>query len=147
MQTWIDLKFADGEYTFKLGLGQIAEIERKCGAGIGAIYARTLRGRFGMSDDDVMPTEAEYRFSELVEVIRQALIGGGEGIVDGADVRVSSTRANDLIEYYVIGVGDRRMAMQRTWAVAAAILASLIEGYTPPKKGVPGESPATQTNG
>jgi hypothetical protein len=147
VQTWIDLKFADGEYSFKLGLGQIVEIERKCNAGIGAIYARTLRGRFGMSDDEAMPTEAEYRFVELVEVIRQGLVGGGQGLVDGADVRVSSTRANDLIESYVIGIGDRRMAMKRTWAIAAAILASLIEGYTPPKKDEPGESPATQTNG
>jgi hypothetical protein len=147
VQTWIDLKFADGEYSFKLGIGQIAEIERKCGSGIGAIYARTLLGRYGMGDGDIMPTQAEYRFSELVEVIRQALIGGGQGLVDGQDVKVSSVRANDLIESYVLGLTDKRMAMRQTWALAASILAALIEGYSPPKKDEPGESPATPKKG
>lgn len=142
MQTWIDLKFADGEYTFKLGLAQIAEIERKCDAGIGAIYARTLQGRYGLGDADIMPTEGAYRFSDLVEVIRQGLIGGKHGTVDGTDVLVTSTRANELIANYVLD-GPDRMAMRQTWALAAAILAALIEGYSPPKKGEPGESPAT----
>jgi len=143
VQTWIDLKFADGEYSFRLGLPQIAEIERKCGAGIGAIYARTLRGRYGIGDDEIMPTEADYRFPELVEVIRQGLIGGASGVVDKMEVKVSSVRANDLIDAYVLGISERRMALRQTWALAAAILAALIEGYSPPKKGEPGESPAT----
>lgn len=137
MQTWVDLHFADGEYSFKLGLEQIALIEKECNAGIGAIYARTLRGRWGMGDDEIIPTEAEYRFSELVQIIRLGLIGGG----------MESHRVNPLIRAYVTDVGDQRVAMRRTWSLAAAILASLIEGYTPPKKAQPGESPATPMKG
>lgn len=143
MQTWIDLKFADGEYTFKLGLAQISEIEKKCDGGIGAIYARILRGRYGLGTDDILPTEADYKFGELVEVIRQGLIGGGAGKVDGKDVTVSPIRANDLVNAYVIGVGDTRQALKTAWALAASILAALIEGYTPPGEGSAGESPAT----
>lgn len=143
MQTWIDLKFADGEYCFKLGLEQIKEIERKCDAGIGAIYARTSKGRYGFEDGQVYPEIAEYRFPELVEVIRQGLIGGNCGIVDGADVRVSSVRANDLIEAYLLSPTDKRVVMTEVWALAYAILNALIHGYEPPKKDQPGAGPAT----
>lgn len=143
MQTWVDLKFADGEYTFKLGIGQIAEIERKCDAGIGAIYARVMRGRYGLGVDEIMPVDAEYRFAEMIEVVRQGLIGGGGGVVDGNGVRVTSIRANELLERYVYGNGFDRQALRETWALTAAILGALIEGYDPPKKAEPGESPAT----
>jgi hypothetical protein len=145
VQTWIDLPFADGVYTFKLGLAQISEIEKKCDAGIGAIYARTLAGRYGLGEGEVLPTEGAYRFGELVEIIRQGLIGGKHGLVDGVSVLVTSQRANELLANYVLDGGDR-MVLRQTWALAAATLSALIEGYQPPKKDEPGESPATQTS-
>ena len=112
-------------------------------SGIGAIYARILRGRYGLGVDDIMPTEAEYKFGELVEVIRQGLIGGGQGKVDGRDVTVSAITANDLVNAYVIGAGDARAALKVAWALSASILATLIEGYRPPGEADAGESPAT----
>lgn len=142
MQTWIDLPFADGRYVFKLGLEQIKEIERKCADGIGAIYGRTRKGRYGFASGEALPDEGQYRWPELVEVVRQSLIGGGDGIVDGADVKVSAVRANDLIESYLLGATDKRMAMTEVWALAYAILVALIEGYTPPKKDEPAKVPA-----
>jgi hypothetical protein len=147
VQTWVDLKFADGEYRFALGLAQISEIERKCDAGIGEIYARVLAGRYGLGVDDILPTEARYKVSDLVEVIRQMLIGGGRGEVDGSEVKVSSIRANDLLNSYVLAMSDQRMAMREVWALAAAGLSALIEGYTPPKKDLPGDGPATPQSG
>lgn len=144
MQTWVDLKFADGAYTFKLGMAQIVEIEQKCGSGIGAIYARTIKGRYGYQDGEIYPEQAEYKFAELLEVVRQGLIGGNAGIVDGKPVTVSSVRAGDLIERYVVGASDQRMAMTQVWSLAFAILAALIEGYTPPKKGEPAPSRPTR---
>jgi hypothetical protein len=144
VQTWVDLKFADGEYVFKLGVGQIAEIEQKCGSGIGAIYARTIKGRYGYKDGEVYPDLAEYRFPELVEVIRQGLIGGNSGLVDGQSVTVSPVRASDLIERYVTSATDLRMAMTQVWSLAYAVLSALIEGYTPPKKGEPAPSRRTR---
>jgi hypothetical protein len=147
VQTWVDLKFADGAYTFKLGMAQIVEIEQKCGAGIGAIYARTIKGRYGFKDGEIYPDLAEYRFGELVEVIRQALIGGASGEVNGMPVTVSSVRANDLVDLYILKATDQRIAMTQVWALAFAILSALIEGYTPPPKDEPGVSPATETSG
>lgn len=146
MQTWLDLPCFDGVYTFKLGLAQISEIEKKCDAGIGAIYARTLAGRYGLDEAAVLPTEGAYRFSELVEIIRQGLIGGKHAMIGGADVLITSTRANELIQNYLLD-GPDRIVMRQTWAIAASVLSALIEGYTPPKKDEPVESPATQTKG
>lgn len=134
MQTWIDLRFADGEYSFRLGLAQISEIERRCDAGIGAIFARTSKGRYGFADGEIVPEAAEYRFGELVEVIRQALIGGNAGIVDGNEVKVSSLRAGELIDRYVLAVTDQRMILTEVWKLAYSILHALMHGYTPPPK-------------
>lgn len=142
MQTEVDLPCFGGIYTFRLGLAQIRELESKCDAGIGAIYARTLRGRYGLEENEIYPIQGDYRFSELAEVIKQGLIGGKHAYIDGADELVSSARAAELIQNYVLD-GQDRMVLRQTWALAAAVLSALIEGYTPPKKAVPGESPAT----
>lgn len=145
MQTWVDLPCFDGTYTFKLGLAQISELEKKCDAGIGAIYARTLRGRYGLGDGDVMPDQADFRFTELVEVVRQGLIGGAKALVDGVDVTVTGARANQLVANYLLD-GPERMVMRQTWALAASVLSALIEGYDPPKKKAPLE-PGELTKG
>lgn len=142
MQTWIELPFADGKYLFKLGLAQISELERKCDAGIGRIFARTRTGRYGFKPGEALPDDGQYRWPELVEIIRQGLIGGASGIVDGKDVVVSAVRANELIESYLLSPTDRRLAMTDVWALAYTVLSALIEGYVPPK-GEPGEGPAT----
>ena len=146
MQSWLDLPCFDGVYTFKLGLAQISEIEKKCDAGLGAIYARTLRGRYGMAEGDILPVEGQYRFAELVEVIRQGLIGGKHALVDGVDVLITSARASELIQNYVLD-GSERMVVRQTWAIAAAILSALIEGYDPPKKKEPEPEPVAPTKG
>lgn len=142
MQTWIDLQFADGEYPFALGLQQINELEKKCDAGLGRIFARTLAGRYGLDVDQIQPELAEYRYGDLIEVVRQGLIGAGamglRGKVDGLDVPpLSSSRANDLVSAYLINPTTQRMAVKFTWKVAATVLAALIEGYAPPKKKEP----------
>ena len=110
---------------------QIAELEKKCDAGLGKIYARTLAGRYGLAADDVLPLEADYRFAELIEVIRQGLIGGDYGVVDGVNVTV---RPNDLVAAYLFSPSDHRQPVKETWALAAAVLSALVEGYVPPQK-------------
>lgn len=147
MQTWCEIDFANGRYRAALGLEQIKEIERACDAGIGAIFARTSKGRYGFLEGEVFPELAEYRFPELAEVIRQALIGGGSGSVDGAIVKVPDFRANELVQAYLFGINDQRMTMTRIWALAYQILHALVNGYSPPKKGEPAEKPATQKKG
>lgn len=141
MQSWVDLPCFDGVYSFKLGPAQINEIQNKCGAGIGKVYARTMAGRFALGESDFQPDLAEFRFEDLVEIIRQGLIGGKHALVDGVDVLITSARANELISNYVLD-GDDRMVLVQTWALAANILDKLMHGYTPPKKEEPAPAPA-----
>lgn len=110
---------------------QIAELEKKCDAGLGKIYARTLAGRYGLKADDVLPLDGEYRFPELVEIIRQGLIGGDYGVVDD---RVVIVRPNDLVSAYLFSPSDHRQPVKETWALAASVLSALVEGYVPKKK-------------
>lgn len=128
MKTHVDLKFADGEYRFALGLAQIHELQTKCSAGIGAIYARVLQGRVP-AEDIGHPLYGAYHVGDLVETIRQGLIGGGEGQVDGQVVQVTATRANELVERY--GPGADGVPLAEMWKLAAAILFAKIEGYEP----------------
>lgn len=129
MQTHIDLPFADGEYRFALGLAQIHELQTKCGAGIGAIYARVLQGRVPDDPNVGHPHYGAYDVRDLVETIRQGLIGGGEGRADGAEVKVTASRANELVERY--GPGADGVPLSEMWKLAASILYAKIEGYGP----------------
>ncbi len=126
----IDLAFADGTYRFALGLGQIRELQTKCGAGLGEIYARVIQGRV---PDEVAsaggghPAFARYTLDDLYEAIRQGLIGGGAGIVDGVEVKVGALRANELVARYL-----EPMPITQWWDLAAAVLFATVEGYDDP---------------
>lgn len=129
MATHIDLKFADGEYRFALPLERIDELQSKTGVGIGGLYARVLQGR---QESDPLaeghPAYAAYFARDLYETVRQGLIGGGEGTVDGQPVVVTTIRANELVERYLA-----TMPLREQWDVAAAILFACIEGYDDPE--------------
>ena len=134
-QTSITLPFADGEYVFRLGIAQINEIQNRTGDGIGAVFARMLKGRFYRSSPagEVVigdPTQAEYRIEDLLVVIRQGLLGGGKAIVDGAEIDVDAARVNQLMLGYVFPAEG--CPIKDAWALASAILHPAIEGYDPP---------------
>lgn len=146
MRTHIDLPFADGEYRFALGLAQVHELQTKCKAGIGQIYARVLQGRVPDAPDIGHPLYATYQIDDLYETVRQGLIGGGEGRVDGQTVTVTAMRANELVERYL-----HPAPLAEAWKLAAAILFAKVEGYAPAldeaKKKAEGEPPETTTVG
>ena len=134
METSITLEFADGEYLFALGLRQINEIQNVCDMGIGAVFARVARGIYHRKTEsgEVLfgdPTQAEYRIEDLTAVIRQGLIAGGRGTVDGQPVTVDQTRANQLIDGYVLA---ERQPIETSWKLAYTILAGRIVGFQAP---------------
>ena len=146
MQTSIDLPFADGIYSFRLGLAQINELQAKCGVGIGGLYARLLRGRYVIDTVSLgLTTEAEFHLADVVEPIRQGLIGGKRGEVDGQAVVVSSIAAARLVDNYLCaGDGTLQVPLREAWNLAVAIMSALVEGYAP-KKAEPAEAPASGT--
>lgn len=69
--------WADGQYTFRLPIGQVRELEEKCGLGVYEIYLRMAA--------------RQWRFDHLRETIRLGLIGGG----------MSPVEALKLVQRYV----------------------------------------------
>lgn len=59
----VDLDWADGHYTFRLGWGELEKLQEACGAGPWMIHARLASGAWKLAD--------------IRETIRLALIGGG----------------------------------------------------------------------
>lgn len=83
-----------------------------------------------------VPHECEAFIDDVYQTVRLGLIGGGQGQVDGADVKVSVLRAKQLIETYA-----HTVPLKETWDLAVAILAAKIEGYEPQKKSPPDPAP------
>lgn len=111
MQTEIALPFANGEYLFRLPIKRIIEIEEKAGP-IDLVKHRLMHGGWSIHD--------------VVETLRQGLIGGAKGEVNGKAIDVTALRANSLIENYVDG-----HALAEHHLTAKAIIAALYVGYAP----------------
>lgn len=151
MSNTIDMEFGDGEYTFGLPLPQINELQNKCGPGpqgfIGAIFARVLTGAVSVTDEltgetkvYLDPARAQFSIADIVETIRQGLIGGGKGVVNGEEIEVTPAIANRLINAYVL---DR--PLKGSWEVAVGILGACIHGFDPPKNLEPAVERAPET--
>lgn len=133
MSNSIELEFGDGQYLFALPLVQINELQRKCGVGIGGLYARVCKGCLLVEGEWLLnPGMAEFFALDLVETIRHGLIGGAKGTVSGEEVKVTPILANQLVEAYVLG-----RPLIEAWKTATTVLGTCILGYAPPKKAEP----------
>lgn len=131
MASPLTLEWADGSYDFKLTWLGCAEVEKKGEAGIQAIYERVMLGQSHLSD--------------VVEIIRQGLLGGGSAIVDEQEVEIKPALANRLISRYV--TGDEAAPFVDSWNLAKVILHTFVVGHdsaadAPKKKA---EEPAGST--
>lgn len=89
--------FGDGEKSFRLTPEMITELERKAGAGIGALIRRVFNQEFSQAD--------------IHETIRLALIGGGQSPKD-ADALVAAYAINrPFIETFPLALA----ILETTW--------------------------------
>lgn len=119
MQNHLTLDFGDGIYDFRLPWAACAEIERKADAGIQTIYERVMAG--------------QSRLIDVSEIIRQGLLCGAGGTVDGQAVECTPRVVTALVERYVTGPGARPFT--ENWNLAAAILHTFMQGYEPAQEG------------
>lgn len=138
IQTALELDFADGTYLFDLKLPQLAELQEKRGCGVFKIYARVLAGRYVVEGYSLADSSQGESYAEdLFETIRLGLIGGGQGEVDGREIKVTAITARRLVDTYCLPA-----PLRESWSIAAAVLGARIEGYSPPGEDSAGESPA-----
>jgi hypothetical protein len=115
----IEQDFGDGTYTFRLGLGEIEELERKCDLGIFRIVGR------------LAPQAREAKLVEIMETLRLGLIGGGTMPVE----------ALALVKRYV---EERPLDENRDVAYAVG-LAALMRLHSSELEKPPGEPMAAKT--
>lgn len=94
----ISLAWADGEYMFRLGLGQIEELQEACDAGPFVILNHLVHGT--------------WRVAMVRETLRLGLIGGG----------MQPTRALTLIKRYHDELPWAHNVKQATAVIHAAVL-------------------------
>lgn len=117
-RTAVDRPFAGRTRRFQLRIGEIGELERLCGAGIGAIQLR-LAGH-------------QFRFADIREAVRLGLEGGG----------ASEPEATGLVMRYV----DRAPIAEHI-QLAADILSACIAGVPEPEdEDPPGKPTAERTD-
>jgi hypothetical protein len=83
--------FGDGEKTFALTMPVIAELERKTGVGIGALYQRVA-------------LTLQFHVGDVVEVIRLGLIGGGTSPAEAQNLIDTYTPEQPLIPLAMLAV-------------------------------------------
>ncbi|WP_342163075.1 gene transfer agent family protein [Methylobacterium sp. SD21] len=83
-RTLVSAAFAGREHRFQLRLGEMAELERLCGAGIGAIFMRLGTHQFTHRD--------------IWDTIRLGLEGGGMGSIE-ASATVMRYQDEPLMDY------------------------------------------------
>lgn len=131
----IQLKWGDGEYVFRLGIGEWRAIDARCKAGPDEILARlfpiaqALAKGMTVSQACAMGMSGGWRVDDMREVILQGLIGGGLGPVEAAE----------LVRRQV----DERLDFKANLALAYGVVkASLDEGVDEPLETAPGKKPA-----
>jgi hypothetical protein len=114
-----ELDWADGTYTFRLGLAEIEEIEEKRDLSLFAMARR------------LSPAERDARLADIREVLRLGLIGGGMKPVDAL------TKVRKYVD-------ERPLDENRdiAYAVVLAGLARVNSAEAPPS----GEADAAETN-
>jgi hypothetical protein len=114
----VELPFGDGRYTFRLGLDEIEELERKCDRGIFQVANRLL------------PQRREATLGEIMEAIRIGLIGGG----------MIPVEAMALVRRYV----DQRPIEESRDVAYAVVMAALMRLHSKELETPPGEPKAAK---
>lgn len=97
----VTITWADGDYKFRLGIGQIRELQEKCDAGPGHMAGILAQGMYG-------PWRVDY----IREPLRLGLIGGG----------MEPAKVVPLIKRYV----DERPWAENIQPALAVLLASVV---------------------
>ena len=106
--------FGDAERELQLPAELIIELERTTGAGIGALCNRLFN--------------RDFRFQDIAETIRLALIGGGESPANAAALIAAYVHPRPILESYALAVAILETAMFGRVTTADGDVPDLKEG-------------------
>lgn len=126
MATSITVQHFDGDYSLHLCADGVALIERTAGVGVIGLYRQLTAARYR----DANKREAfavTAPVGVVREIVRQALLGGNGGRVEGRFVMVMPDTADALLDHYCAGQEADPVSALCTLAIAA--LHALIFGF------------------
>jgi hypothetical protein len=94
----VTLAWADGEYTFRFGWGQLIELQEQCDAGPFVILDRLTRGTWKVGD--------------ISHTIRLGLIGGGTAPSDALKLTQRYVESRPPLENVMLARGILGVALQ-----------------------------------
>lgn len=124
----------DGIYRLWFSVPLTHELERKLGhtdregiqrsLGIFAIYGSIAKGRYELEGKPIgFAVEATASIDACRETVRLGLIGGGNALVSGEQVKVTPERAKHLVETYLVPG-----PIEDSWNLAYLMLSTAIHG-------------------
>lgn len=129
----VSFDWADKTYTFRLGIGEIRELQEKCDAGPAFIFRRI--------------TDGAWRVDDLVQTIRLGLIGGGMKPIEAlklsreyAEKRPLSesvTPATLILAAALYGAGGEEPLGKSQAAPEEAVLSNEASSGSPPSTAQP----------
>ena len=127
METAYTTDFADGTYRFWLPMSRVIAAEREMSQhgrerSILALFydiGEALGQSVGMS---VIAGSMGARMHECHAVIRNALIGGNDGLVNGDQIAVGDAMARELVETYCYPARPAMHDIGLTWEILRAAI-------------------------
>lgn len=121
METALTTKFGDGTYRFWLPMPRVIAAEREISGSILALFydiAEALGESVGGTI--VLAGSTDARLKSCHAVIRNALVGGNEGQVDGEIIAVGDTLARELVETYCYPARPAMHDIALAWEILRA---------------------------
>jgi hypothetical protein len=126
MDTATEQSFADGVYRFWLSLPLAIELERKTGGKSLFQIFDDLTGSMAVKDGKpVYAAGGRAMVTDVREVIRTALIGGGSAAIDGQTVEIGPMRARELVDAYVFPSGHMIDGVVLAWQILNAAIGAI----------------------
>jgi hypothetical protein len=119
----LTLPFADGEYTFALKLPQLLELERATGDTSILTLEQRLNAAIGLDGEEaVFIGGGAAMITDVREIIRLALMGGGSAVTDAGEIEIGPVRAKQLVDAYVCPARPLDEGIVLAWRILSAVI-------------------------
>lgn len=120
MDTGLTEAFGDGKYRFWLPMPRVVAIEREAGESILALFYN-LGEHLGVSmGETVLAGPSPATLKQCQSVIRNALIGGSDGLVGGDQIAVGDALGQELVETYCYPARPAMHDIALAWRILKA---------------------------